>query len=212
MRITTEKGKKDKIHIYVDGEYKMTVDEAFWLSQGIPEKGEIDEDELAELESSVMQRRAFNKALDILAQREHCHREVITKLMQRGYSREVAEEATDRLSEYGYLDDERFARLYAKELKEKKKYGKARIKQELFRKGIDRDIIDTVLSETDENSEEEIKELLLKKYPAFSSDEKIRNRAINALIRYGYPIGEIKKAMLSIESNDEDYYYSNDMF
>lgn len=207
MRITTEKGKKDKIHIYVDGEYKMTVDETFWLSQGIPEKSEIDEETLFTLENAVVRRRAFNKALDILAQREHCRREVITKLMQRGYSREVAEEAADRLSEYGYLDDERFARLYVKELKEKKKYGKARIKQELFRKGIDRDIADAVLSQTEENSEDEIKELLRKKYPLFMNDEKIKNRAINALIRYGYGITEIKKAMLSIENN-----YGNDIF
>lgn len=211
MRITTEKGKKDKIHIYVDGEYKMTVDEAFWLSQGIPEKGEIDEDVLFSLENSVLGRRAFNKALDILSQREHSRRELITKLTQRGHSRENAEKAADKLTQYGYLDDERFARLYAKELKEKKKFGKARIKQELFRKGIDRDITYAVLAETEDNSEEEIAEILKKKYPLFSSDEKVRNRAINALIRYGYGVGEIKKAMLSFDNNEEEYY-DNDIF
>ena len=206
MLITTQRGKADKIHIYIDGEYRLTVDESYWTSLCIDEKSEIDEDDFIELERSIMRRRAFNKAAYLLSSREHSRREIITKLIQRGYNKETAEEAADRLEEYGYLSDERFARLYAAELKERKKLGKIRIKQELLRKGIDRDIIENVLSETEENAETEIAELLRKKYPRFSQDERIKNRAINALIRYGYRIYDIKNAMNMFDNSEEEYY------
>lgn len=206
MRITTKKGNADKIHIYIDDEYRMTVDEAYWFSLGIDEKSEIDEEALSELENSVSLRRAFNKAVDLLSQREHCRREIITKLVQRGYDKTVAEETADKLSDYGYLDDERFASLYAKELKQRKKYGKGRIKQELMRKGIDREIIYCVLEEIEESPKEEITEILKRKYPSFSSDEKIKNRAINTLARYGFGIRDIKNAMDEFDNFDEEYY------
>lgn len=206
MLITTQRGKADKIHIYIDGEYRLTVDESYWASLCIAEKSEIDEDGFIELESSIMRRRAFNKAAYLLSSREHSRREIITKLIQRGYNKETAEEAADRLEEYGYLSDERFARLYAAELKERKKLGKIRIKQELLRKGIDRDIIENVLSETEEDAETEIAELLRKKYPRFSQDERMKNRAINALIRYGYRIYDIKNAMNMFDNSEEEYY------
>lgn len=206
MIITTQHGKMDKIHIYIDKEYKMTVDETYWLSLGIAEKSEIDEETLLELENEIHRRRAFNKAVDLLAMREHCRREIVTKLIQRGYEKEIAEDTADRLEDYGYLSDERYAHLFAKELKERKKYGKGRIKQEFMRKGIDRDIIENIMYEIEENPEEEIIVLLGKKYPRFSEDEKIKNRAINALMRYGFRLQDIKKAMNSFDNFEEEYY------
>lgn len=184
----------------------MTVDENYWLSLGIAEKSEIDEETFFELENEIHRRRAFNKAVDLLATREHSRREIVTKLTQRGYEKEIAEETAEKLIEYGYLSDERYARLYARELKEKKKYGNGRIKQELFRKGIDRDIIENILSENDENEEEVICDILRRKYPRFAEDEKIKNRAINALLRYGYRIPEIKKAMNLFDNDAQEYY------
>lgn len=206
MIITTSHGKADKIHIYIDNEYKMTVDENYWLGLGIAEKSEIDEETLSELENEIHRRRAFNKAVDFLATREHSRREIITKLTQRGYEKEIAEEAAEKLIDYGYLSDERYARLYAVELKERKKYGTGRIRQELFRKGISREIIENVLSETEKNDESVICDILRKKYPRFGEDEKIRNRAINALIRYGYRIPEIKNAMNLFDNEAQEYY------
>lgn len=205
MLITTERGRLDKIHIYADGKYRLTVDEAYWTMLGIPEKSDISEEAFIELENGILRRRAFNKGVELLAMREHSRREIVAKLTQKGY-REVAEETADRLSEYGYLSDERFASLYAKELKEKKKLGKGRIKQELLRKGIDRDIIENVLDDMEENPEEEILSILRKKYPSFSEDEKVKNRAVNALLRYGYRIHDIKNALSSFDNGDEEYY------
>lgn len=203
MILTYDKGRKDKIHISVDGEYVMTVDEMFWYSLGIPNKYEIDEEELAELKCSVNSRRAYNKAIDLISRREHSRKEIITKLSQRGYG-DVADETADKLEERGYLDDERFAEMYAKELKLRRGFGKRRISQELYIKGIDRDIISEVLEGLEENPEEEILDIIERKYPRCLEDEKIKNRAFNALVRLGYNSYDIRCAMRAYEEANSE--------
>ncbi len=200
MLLTYEKGKADKIHISIDGAYTMTVDATYWYGLGIKNKTEIDEEELAQLKSRVNSRRAFNKAIELISRREHSRKEIITKLTQRSYG-DVADETADELERLGYLDDERFARMYANELKQRKTMGKRRISQELYIKGISRDIIQDVLDEIEENPCEEIIEVINQKYYRYLDDEKGRNRAINGLVRLGYSYSDIKNALKEFDNS-----------
>lgn len=200
MLLTYEKGKADKIHISIDGAYTMTVDATYWYGLGIKNKTEIDEEELAQLKSRVNSRRAFNKAIELISRREHSRKEIITKLTQRSYG-DVADETADELERLGYLDDERFARMYANELKQRKTMGKRRISQELYIKGISRDIIQDVLDEIEENPCEEIIEVINRKYYRYLDDEKGRNRAINGLVRLGYSYSDIKNALKEFDNS-----------
>lgn len=201
MVITYKKGKQDKIHISVDGEYCLTVDEAYFITLGLYEGKVIDECEFDELRDKINIRRAYNYAVSLLARREHSERELITKLNLKGY-KEGAEQAVNKLKANGYLDDERFARLYAKELKSLKRYGKKRIEQELYRKGIATDIIRDVLDEM-EFSNEDLIALIERKYMRYLSDDKGINKTINALVRLGYSYREIKDALSYISENAE---------
>jgi len=103
--------------------------------------------------------------------------------------------------------DERFAEMYLNELRTKKSFGINRLRQELLRKGIRREIIDTLLSETEIDSSTEIKSLLQRKYPNFLADEKSKRRAVNALLRYGHSFGDIKKVMSEFDNDDFSYHY-----
>ncbi len=201
MKLTYKKGKQDKIHISVDGEYSFTVDEAYFMSLGIYNGKEVDEDELSELRETVSVRRAYNYAVSLLARRDHSERELKDKLLLKGY-KEGADEAIEKLKVGGYVSDERFARLYARELRLLKKYGRKRIEQELFRKGIDRDIISEVLSET-EFDEDELVSLIERKYGRYLADEKGLQKTVNGLLRMGYTYGEIRDALRKISENTE---------
>lgn len=201
MKLTYKKGKQDKIHISVDGEYSFTVDEAYFLSMGIYNGKEVDCDELGEIKETVNVRRAYNYAVSLLARRDHSERELINKLHQKGYD-EGVERAIDKLKKSGYVNDEHFARLYVRELQNLKKYGKKRIEQELFRKGVDREIIREVLDETDFNASELVS-LIERKYGRYLSDEKGIQKTINGLLRMGYSYGEIRDALKIINENTE---------
>ncbi len=208
MKLTYKKGKQDKIHISVDGEYSFTVDEAYFMSLGLYNGKEIDEDELAELRETVNVRRAYNYAVSLLARRDHSEKELLDKLRVKGY-KDGAVKAVEKLKTGGYVDDERFARLFTRELQTLKKYGKRRIEQELYRKGIDRDIIGEVLDET-EFDKSELVSLIERKYGRYLSDEKGIQKTVNSLLRMGYSYGEIRDALKHIGENteiDDEVYY-----
>ena len=201
MKLTYKKGKQDKIHISVDGEYSFTVDETYFLSMGIYNGKEIDSDELEEIRETVNVRRAYNYAVSLLARRDHSEKELMEKLSRKGYT-DGAEAAIEKLRNSGYVSDERFAKLYVRELRSLKKYGKRRIEQELYRKGIDRDIISEVLDETDFD-ENELVALIERKYSRYLGDEKGIQKTINSLVRMGYGYGEIRDALKTINENTE---------
>jgi regulatory protein len=207
MKLNFKQGRGNKIHIHIDGEYRMTADSDFVSSLGYGENSEINEEELASLEKAVSSRRAFNKAVDLLSRRDHSERELRQKLSQRGF-RDEADEVVEKLQYYGYIDDRKFAESFSKELIRVKHYGKKRIEQELYRKGIDRDIISEVL-ENAEFDENEIISLIEKKYYRYLSDEKGIKKTINSLLRMGYSYGEIKDALKAVSETEEfteDFY------
>ena len=83
--------------------------------------------------------------------------------------------------------------------------GARRVKQELRRKGIADDVIEAVLAEfsTDrDETEENIRAILERKYPGAWTDEKVRRRAVAALQRYGYGFEEIF-SVLNAEGPEE---------
>ena len=208
MKLNFKDGKANKVHIFVDGEYSMTVDRDFIAASEYCENMEIDEEELAELEKAVSSRRAFNKAVDLLSRRDHARGELLTKLKQKGFA-DGAEQALEKLESYGYIDDRRFAQNYANELIRLKGFGKRRIVQELFKKGVSRDIIDEVVSEL-EFDIESLVSIIERKYSRYLDDEKGVRRTINALVRMGYGFSEIKEALAEVQQSLEEEAFTDE--
>ena len=57
-------------------------------------------------------------------------------LKRKGFSQEVVQATVDKLKDYGYIDDARYAQLYTEQNSKSK--GSRRIRQELLAKGVDR--------------------------------------------------------------------------
>ena len=207
MKLSIKEGKANKIHIYVDEEYRATVDSDYWYSEKYRNYKEINDEELTELLDAVSFRRAYNKGLDLLSRRPHGTKELIKKLCEKGHEKESAEKACDRLLELGLLNDEEFARILANELYERKGYGVKRIKQELAFRGIDREIAENAIESLDIDTQTRIILVIEKKYISKINDEKGRKRAIDGLLRLGYSYSDIKSALNSIEEFDEDEVY-----
>ncbi len=207
MKLTVKEGKANKIHIYVDEEYRATVDSDYWYSEKYRNYKEIDEEELTELLDAVSFRRAYNKGLDLLSRRPHGTKELIKKLCEKGHEKTSAEKACDRLLELGLLNDEEFARILATELYERKGYGIKRIKQELIFRGIDREIAENAIETLDIDTQNRIILIIKKKYLNKIDDEKGRKRAIDGLMRLGYSYADIKNALNSISKFCEEENY-----
>lgn len=207
MKLSIKEGNAKKIHIYIDDEYRATVDSDYWYSEKCRNYKEINEEELTELLDAVSFRRAYNKGLDLLSRRPHGTRELIKKLCEKGHEKGAAEKACDRLSELGLLNDEEFARMLANELYERKGYGIKRIKQELIFRGLDREIAENAIESLDIDTQTRIILVIKKKYFNKIDDEKGRKRAIDGLMRLGYSYSDIKTALNSISDFCEEENY-----
>ena len=207
MKITAKGGRKDKIHIYIDGEYRLTVDEIFWFSCGYISGDEIDEEELTAFEEAAGSRRAFNSALNSLDYRDHSEKEIRAKLMRK-HGAEYVDEAVEKLIELDLINDRRYAENYARELFEHKKFGKIRIKSELIAKGIASDIASKTVNSLFEDEEpdniQRIVDIIEKKYYNRMNDEVGRKKVFSALQRMGYTFSDIREAMS--EFSDDEYY------
>ena len=207
MKLSIKEGKANKIHIYVDDEYRATVDSDYWYSEKYSNYKEINEEELTELLDAVSFRRAYNKGLDLLSRRPHGTKELVKKLCEKGHEKESAEKACDRLLELGLLNDEEFARMLANELYERKGYGIKRIKQELVFRGIEREIAENAIESLDIDTQTRIILVIKKKYLNKINDEKGIKRAVDGLIRLGYSYSDIKTALNSISEFCEEENY-----
>ncbi|MBQ2567356.1 MAG: regulatory protein RecX [Clostridia bacterium] len=208
MKLTAKPGKGEKIHLSLDGEYIATVNADYWFTCGIKSGSEVTPEQLEELLTESARRKMMNKALDLLSMRDYSRRELADKLvtkawekkeqkdMDLGSLKQQASDICDRLEELGLLNEERFARSYVDELIRRKHLSKSGLKTALIQKGVQRDIIETVLEEVDVDPVEQIRELLATKFKNRDlTDEKQKTRTVNALLRLGYRYNEIHAAM-----------------
>ncbi len=207
MKLTIKEGKANKIHIYVDEEYRATVDSDYWYSEKYRNLKDINEEELTELLDAVSFRRAYNKGLDLLSRRPYGIKELVKKLCEKGHEKDASQKACDRLLELGLLNDEEYARILSNDLFERKKYSVKRIKQELAYRGISREIIENTVDGLDNDAENRIILVIKKKYMNKINDEKGRKRAIDGLLRLGFSYSDIKSALRKVSefTEEEDY-------
>ena len=96
-----------------------------------PARGDID----MQKRSTDPYRKALNTALRILTRRDHSKHELSQKLIARGYSGEVINDVISECKRFDYLNDERTAQVFIRQL-HRKGYGRNRIRFELNLKGL----------------------------------------------------------------------------
>lgn len=205
MIISAQKGKANKIHISIDGEYRLTVDADFWFSSGYVSGDEIDEEQYKILADRIAKRRCFNRALNILSRRDHCEKELFNKL-RRTDGDEAAAHAVERIKSLGYINDERYAQNLAEELGSRKGYGLRAIRSELIKRGVDHETADNTINSITLDESDNIRVLLEGKFSRKLTTEKGRKQVFAALMRLGYSYSDIRSALSEYNENYEDYY------
>jgi regulatory protein len=111
------------------------------------------------------------RALRLLARREHSRRELERKLSPHAESSEALEVLISELKAKNQLSEARFAEERARQLS--RKYGAARIRQDLKSKGVGEELVEHVSSEGDL---ERARAILERKYrqPAATREERAK--------------------------------------
>ena len=133
------------------------------------------------------------KALRILGKRSFSEREMLKRLTNKGEPSENAEETVKWLVELGYINDSDYAALIVRHYSAKG-YGLSRIRDELYKRGIPRDLWDERLAEINDTDMLDTAHEFLRKKLRGSNDKDDLRRASDALLRRGFNYEEVRDA------------------
>ena len=150
-----------------------------------------------------MNDEARQRALKILERRDVSRKMLLDKLTEKGISNTDAEEVADWLCGLGVVNDERFAGLVVRHYAAKG-YGVRRIRSELYRRGIPRELWDDALQELPEQ-DAQIDTLLRRRLRSDTPDRDELRRASDYLYRRGFGRDEIRAAIARYQDNYEEY-------
>ena len=137
-------------------------------------------------------RSAYDKALGLLARREHSRKELETKLRQGGYDREETAAALDRLGAQHSQDDDRFAEVLLRS-RIGQGYGPLRLPVEPPRHGVAEARIRQLLDEVDADWDALAAAQLRRRYGAAgSADQAERVRRAQFLLRRGFAAATVR--------------------
>lgn len=144
-------------------------------------------------------------ALKVIEFKDRTEKEIREKLTQKGYDENITEDEIAFLKDYGFINDLRYAQRFVSDAINLKKWGKARIRAELLRKGVDREIIDNAVEDAfiDVDDDRLLKEMQRRFKNSDLSNIKERTRIFNFYMRRGFSPDEIKGAMNSMCSFDD---------
>jgi regulatory protein len=202
MLSAAEPRRKSLTALFLDGEFAVSVDTETFALSGLKPGAELTDEQLHELIQKSDARRAQEKALYLLEHRAHSQKELADKVA-RTVSREAAEQAARHLAELGMVNDEEYARNLAAELFERKGCSASRVRWELAKKGIGRDLAERIVEESAPDPAQAIRRLLERKYARSLGDEKGRRRTAAALQRLGYRWSDIRSALREFMDEDD---------
>ena len=162
---------------------------------------ELDGEELKELRAASRSALARNRAMELLSRRPMSEKELIDKLTRKGEDEETAADCARWLRENGFLNDESYAAAVARHYAAKG-YGPGRVRAELSRRGVDRELWDDTLEAMPENTDK-----LDRFIAARLSDPEDRDQVRKvsaALYRRGYSWEEIRSALRRFNAETEE--------
>ena len=159
---------------------------------------ELTEAELDALRAASERSRCRQRALRIMSVRE-----LTDRLKEKGETPDNAEDAAAWLEQMHLLDDAQYAAMCVRHYAAKG-YGAGRIRSELYRRGIPRDLWDDALQELPEQ-DEQIDALLRRRLRSDTPDRDELRRASDYLYRRGFGRDEIRAALARYQDNFEEY-------
>ena len=147
---------------------------------------DIDRDRL---NAKIDRSEAFNKILKYCAYQERSEHDVLEKLKKYGLEADEVHRIIRRLKDEQFIDDRRYARIFALSKLRSNKWGRIRIRIELKRKKIDGHHIEAAFRSIEDDEYSEImRDLLRKKKDSLQQEDLyiVRNKVARYLFSKGF--------------------------
>lgn len=210
MIITKIKKNRLNYDIYIDEELAFTLtDEGLYKSR-LKTGMEIENIEyLNEIVSEDEIKRCKNRSLKIITDSPKSSAKVVEKLKNEGFGDDSIEKSIEFLEEYSFINDQKLAANITRKAV-KSNSSLRQIKNNLYKKGIKKEDIETAVSKVDDDQEvENAVNVALKKYNTLKnkSDDEILKKIYYTLNYKGFSYSACDKAINKIKcmlKNHED--------
>ncbi|UUZ95659.1 RecX family transcriptional regulator [Paenibacillus sp. P25] len=206
-KVERQKRAQHRYNIYIDEVFAFSVHEDVLIKYRLVKGETVLEEDAGLILQAEEKQRAYLDAIRLLSSRLRSEYEMRTRLVQKGYDRDLAEETVERLKRENYLNDRLFADQLTKQRLESQKKGRHWIKQELKQKGLSKDHIGQAMEQVDEETEYRMAlSLASKRYASELAKDplKAKRKIAGFLQRRGYPGSVVSKVLSELRSSAKD--------
>ncbi len=160
-----------RVSVFVDGKYEFSLSLDELLQQRLKNNMELDKADIKKLKKISADGKLRISSLEWLLNRPHSEREFRDYLYRKKAEPELIESFVIEFSDKGYLDNQKFGEWFVDLQKRHSKSDRA-IRAQLFKKGLNRELIDGLLANEPGHELERLKELVEKKrnVPRYKND------------------------------------------
>ena len=197
--ISTQKKNPKRCNLYLDGEFFCGVELITVMQARLKVGTKISEQKLNEIVLSSEREKAMQLALNYVSRSLHTKVQIEKYQKGKGILPEIVTEVLNKLKEYGYVNDNGYAKAYINEKKGSK--GKRLIKYELKLKGVDEKIIDKEL-DGDFSEEEGAMRVALKFFKGKEKTYENTVKCYRRLLSKGFDYDVAKSVVEKIKDED----------
>lgn len=185
--------KKGRILVKLDSGDLLRVTEEELLRFGLRPGMALEEGVLEELKASAKASSAKAAAADMIGSRALSKSELQKRLVKKGTDETEARAAADWLVDIGAVDDAAYAAAVVRDYG-RRGYGPARVKEELRRRGVPRELWEEAMEELPDSAEI-LDALIQKKFRGELADPREIKRVSDGLLRRGFSWSQVRAAL-----------------
>ncbi len=133
------------------------------------------------------------RALRLLARREHSRSELVRKLEQAGFDTSDIKPLLDEFEQKNWLSDRRFAESYVAD--HRARAGSVKLAHDLRQRGVSDSIVEAVLSENRDSEIDRAREVWKKKFGTMPADRTEKARQVRFMQSRGFTSDIIRRAI-----------------
>ena len=204
-RIERSKHKQERVLVHLEGGDLLRVTEGELLHFGLYVGLDIGRGTVVELQRSAARSEARVRAANMVSARPLSRKELAKRLCDKGADAPDAEAACDWLEEIGALNDADYASMLVRHYGGMG-YGEAKLRDELYRRGVPRELWEDALSKSPD-TQEVIARVIAQKTKGRALDEKGRKRLSDMLLRRGFAWRDVRAALAQMSENAPEFDY-----
>lgn len=198
MRITgIEQQKKNtkRYNIYIDGEYRCSVEDDILQELNLSKDMELNELEFNHTLEIIQYKGALRAALYMLARAPKTEMEIEKSLSDKQHDPKAIKKVLEYLKEIGYINDESYTESYIRSIKDTAGTSRRSIYQKLAAKGVDKEIIQQELDKAEIDDYASALSAAKKKIASLKGSRREKKlKLLNYLYRKGFGIDACKRA------------------